>query len=216
MEAFCSPWYECCIDNEALSLMHACATSKIVASSKISTSHEIRVQNGNIKARTRMIILYDAAAANNGIVLSTDNLTEFMMGFWTLHGDVGDYGMIQQLWKSEVYNLASYLTQVSDEKSGIQGQMAIQSTIDAKPTDGNGISDSDLDQLLPAWKWGYREGYQEIDKVIKSYICACNMKNSLDFNHLSDLKEHPVVQRYLNTEYKRNNPYNISREDLFK
>lgn len=181
-----------------------------------------RIRYGNLKARMRMIVLYDLAQKNNGMVLSTDNLTELLMGFWTLHGDVGDYGMIQSLWKGEVYDLANYLVQSSIEEFPVEAQLALQACIDAKPTDGLGVSDSDLDQLLPGFdpKMGYREGYQEVDRIMKKYLYECGMKQFLDHKRLPDdefktLEGHPVVQRYLNTRYKRNNPYNISRKDLF-
>ena len=39
----------------------------------------------------------------------TDNQTEYQLGFWTIHGDVGDFDPIQDLWKTEVYGLANYL-----------------------------------------------------------------------------------------------------------
>lgn len=40
------------------------------------------------------------AGINRGLV--TDNLTEHNLGFWTIHGDVGDFDPIQGLWKTEV------------------------------------------------------------------------------------------------------------------
>ena len=68
-----------------------------------------KIRMGNVKARLRMIALYDLAQLYKGMVLSTDNYTELLLGFWTLHGDVGDYGMLQNLWKTEVYDMAEYL-----------------------------------------------------------------------------------------------------------
>jgi len=62
-----------------------------------------------MKARIRMILLYDLAGGNDGMVLSTDNYTEYLLGFWTLHGDVGDFGMIQSLWKTEVYDMVEWI-----------------------------------------------------------------------------------------------------------
>jgi len=55
-----------------------------------------KLRMGNCKARIRMICLYDLAQLNRGIVISTDNFTEYLTGFWTLHGDVGDYAQRQQ------------------------------------------------------------------------------------------------------------------------
>jgi nicotinamide-nucleotide amidase len=57
------------------------------------TSKE-KIRMGNIKARIRMAFLYNKAQEQEGLVLSTDNLTD---GFWTLHGDVGDLGLIKEL-----------------------------------------------------------------------------------------------------------------------
>jgi NAD+ synthetase len=54
----------------------------------IDTSYKIRM--GNFKARMRMMYLYNLASQNGGLVLSTDNMTELLLGFWTLHGDVGN------------------------------------------------------------------------------------------------------------------------------
>lgn len=67
------------------------------------------IANGNIQARCRMIHLYDIASIRKGLVMSTDNQTEYQLGFWTIHGDVGDFDPIQDLWKTEVYGLANYL-----------------------------------------------------------------------------------------------------------
>lgn len=49
------------------------------------------IANGNIQARCRMIHLYDIASIRKGLVMSTDNQTEYQLGFWTIHGDVGDF-----------------------------------------------------------------------------------------------------------------------------
>lgn len=96
-------------------------------------SYDIR--RGNIRARLRMITLYDQAHRHGGIVGSTDNLSEMAAGFWTLHGDVGDVAPIQSLLKSwEVPALAS--------KIGVP-----ERTWRATPTDGLGISNGDEEQL---------------------------------------------------------------------
>lgn len=67
------------------------------------------ISKGNIQARLRMIYLYNLAGINRGLVMDTDNLTEHNLGFWTIHGDVGDFDPIQGLWKTEVYELAKWL-----------------------------------------------------------------------------------------------------------
>lgn len=156
----------------------------------IEDTLESKIRRGNIKARLRMIELYDIAQDNKGIVLSTDNFTELALGFWTLHGDVGDLGMIQKLFKTEVYKLSSWIA-----CSTIDGKQkeALQSCIDATPTDGLGITNSDLDQLGA-------NTYEEVDNILIEYF---KYKKNID---------HPVVRRHLKTNFKRNNPYNFRRD----
>ena len=158
-------------------------------------SYDFKIRMGNIKARLRMIYLYDLAAKNKGLVLSTDNYTELLLGFWTLHGDVGDLGMIQNLWKTEVYEIAKWIAE--NEATPKQAE-ALWACINAVPTDGLGITNSDLDQLgAPS--------YAEVDKILKAYL-----------NGDTSLKDHPVIKRHLVTRFKRNNPYNFPREIILK
>jgi NAD+ synthase len=64
---------------------------------------------GNIKCRLRMISLYHFDQIHGFIYLDTDDLSEELMGFWTLHGDVGRVKVMQHITKSEVYDVAEYL-----------------------------------------------------------------------------------------------------------
>ena len=52
-----------------------------------------KISDGNIMARLRMMYLYQLASLYKGIVIDTDNLSEHMLGFYTIHGDVGDYNV---------------------------------------------------------------------------------------------------------------------------
>jgi NAD+ synthetase len=161
------------------------------------TDRQVRIRLGNIKARMRMVYLYNLAQKHRGIVLSTDNYTEYLLGFWTLHGDVGDYGMIQEFWKTEVYALSQWLVDADDMPEA--GRLALQLCIDCVPTDGLGITNSDLDQLGAA-------SYNEVDEVLQTYLKDAG---SVDHNH-------PVMQRHFNSMYKRSNPYNLRRDDVLK
>jgi nicotinamide-nucleotide amidase len=159
-----------------------------------------RIRAGNIKARTRMIFLYDKAYYNQGMVLSTDNYTELLLGFWTLHGDVGDYGVIQGLWKTEVYNVARYILNMETQNYLPKVAEGLQQTIDANPTDGLGVASGDLEQI------GVKT-YEDVDKILIDYV---NGKSVIGAEALG------VIQRSVNSEFKRNNPFNIAREDLLK
>ncbi len=157
-----------------------------------SVAYKIRL--GNIKARTRMLYLYDLAQANNGMVMSTDNYTELLLGFWTLHGDVGDYGLIQNIWKTEVYSMAVYLAKQMEDKEAGQ---ALLDCVDAVATDGLGITNSDLDQLQAS-------SYAEVDEILIDYL---RNPSKYEGENL-----HPVIERHIRSDYKRENPYNIPRE----
>ncbi len=136
-----------------------------------------------------MILLYDMAQRYSGLVMSTDNLTEYLLGFWTIFGDQGDLGLIQNIWKTDVYQMSKYLidTEIKNERT----QNALQSCIDAVPTDGLGITKSDLDQIGG-------DSYMEVDKVLYKYLSD----NGGD-------KSNPIVQRYERTHFKRTNPVNL-------
>lgn len=65
------------------------------------------VRKGNIMARTRMIVLYDQSAANNGLVVGTGNKTEILLGYTTLFGDSAcALNPIGDLYKTQVRQLS--------------------------------------------------------------------------------------------------------------
>ncbi|MHB9034743.1 MAG: NAD+ synthase [Anaerolineae bacterium] len=65
---------------------------------------------GNIMARCRMTVLYDASAAFGGLVAGTSNRTETLLGYFTMHGDgAAAFKPIAHLYKCQVRQLASYL-----------------------------------------------------------------------------------------------------------
>lgn len=113
------------------------------------------IANGNLQARCRMMYLYDIASRYKGLVMSTDNQTEYQLGFWTIHGDVGDFDPIQDLWKTEVYELARWLVTRYQNIAEFPNRecwenrawKAIVESIKLIPTDGLGISNSDLEQI---------------------------------------------------------------------
>jgi|CXWL01.1.fsa_nt_gi NAD+ synthase len=163
-----------------------------------------RTAQGNVKARLRMSLgTYYVANMVNGLVLSTDNYSEYWMGFWTLHGDVGDYAMIQELWKgSELTQLAEYL--------GVP-----QEVINAAPTDGLGITAGGDEAQLGA-------PYHVVDQVLQTLITS-----GIDLNGpLAQLKKLPpvkgvseelvkkIAERALRNGFKRRNPLHLHRQDL--
>lgn len=138
------------------------------------------IQCGNIQARLRMIYLYNLASIRKGLVMSTDNQTEYQLGFWTIHGDVGDFDPIQGLWKTEVYGLANWLQDKYYMQSCLPGgvesigsrsrSVALKESIALTPTDGLGISNSDLDQIGA-------KSYYDVDRVLQTLTCKASPEN---------------------------------------
>jgi NAD+ synthetase len=174
---------------------------------------EDKIRRGNIKARLRMIYLRDLAQKNHGLLLDNDNKTENELGFWTLDGDVGDFVPLEQLWKTEVFKLAIYIKDniLTDEKD----KYALNRCIDAVPTDGLGITSSDVEQLGA-------KSYDEVDKILKTLIPLEIKYNNNEFD-LTSYKEEfdrktdnlekihkipkevvdKVWNRHLNSQFKR-------------
>ena len=68
------------------------------------------LRRGNLSARLRMVTLFDISAREAALVLGTSNKSELMLGYGTLYGDLASaVNPIGDLYKSEVFELASYL-----------------------------------------------------------------------------------------------------------
>ena len=66
-------------------------------------------RRGNIMARVRMIYLYDLAKKSTGLVLGTENKTEYYLGYFTRFGDeASDLEPIRQLYKTQVRQMGEY------------------------------------------------------------------------------------------------------------
>lgn len=161
---------------------------------KGGTGETLDIRRGNLRARLRMIALYDQARRHDGLVASTDNFSELTAGFWTLHGDVGDLAPIQTLLKSWEVPALARISGVPEE------------TWRATPTDGLGISHSDEDQLGAS--------YLEWDILILSVSRALARTPGLDLESLRDaigVQEEPraaavfarVMQRMGSSWFKR-------------
>ena len=151
------------------------------------------ISRGNIKARLRMITLYDIASRMGGIVVDTDNLTEHFLGFWTLHGDDGDFNPIGCLWKHEVYGLAKWM-----KENVYKDSKALEAAIAIMPTDGNGVkAGGDLAQIAPG------KTYDDVDDILYHWVNLSekikpiyaadglteSIKNSLFDNENEDVKQ---------------------------
>lgn len=209
-EAFCDDYIEMNINDLYLLVKAKC---------NLSMGQSTDISQGNIKARLRMIMLYNAASINSGIVIDTDNLSEHYLGFWTIHGDVGDFKPLGKLWKTEVYELAKYIKNYYSDivkkyhedkryDQALTAETALQNAIEITPTDGNGVNDlGDMGQIAP----GYT--YTEVDKVLQTVVYNPNftmamLKDIADEYFNGDIDTvNKIVMRYLNSQFKRNKEY---------
>ncbi len=162
------------------------------------------LSQGNIKARLRMIYLYNIASVTGGLVMDTDNLTEHNLGFWTIHGDVADYNPIGGLWKHEVYALCKYLfTEVFSEPE-TAAHKALKAAYDIMPTDGNGVATGgDMGQIAPG------HTYEEVDDILDTYLKTKDDAQKLKAEtermnkaYGADIVER-VLKRHRGSEFKR-------------
>jgi hypothetical protein len=91
----------------------------------------------------------------------------------------------------EVYNLATY---VALNDCTTKGREALFACIDATPTDGLGITSSDVEQLGA-------KNYEEVDDILKAH-----------FYDNTNFTDHPVIKRHYASAFKRTDPYNLPRD----
>ncbi len=190
MKGFCSEYW---VENLQAQYLLMKATSE----QRYPSTH---VSQGNIKARLRMIYLYNIASVTGGLVMDTDNLTEHNLGFWTIHGDVADYYPIGGLWKHEVYELCKYLyTECYTDETDARHQ-ALRAAYGILPTDGNGVAaGGDMAQIAPG------HTYEEVDDILNTYLQQGHDESAMQ--RLTDAYGAETVERVLarhrGSEYKR-------------
>jgi len=205
-QAFCDDFKEVAIEK---------IYAKVAYEFELNEGKMTPLQLGNIKARLRMMYLYNLASIHRGCVLDTDNRTEHELGFWTIHGDVGDLncGLIN-LWKTEVYELADYLLEKQNQSDKYQALLA---SIKLTPTDGNDVmSGGDCAQFG-------LDNYSQVDDVLKTMyynkVIKDDYSDNSEYLRLIDSYNEQGVDKVMvlhqNTEYKRKElPIKPTREEL--
>lgn len=144
-------------------------------------AHCSKINNGNIRARVRMAILYAFAGKCNGIVVGTSNKTEIELGYFTKYGDGGcDIEPIGDLYKTEIFEMASFL-KIPD--------VIISKKPSAELWDGQ----TDEDELGMT--------YIEMDEMLKEQYMPINL-----FLEKYGEKGKKLLELKSKTEHKRNMP----------
>ena len=221
-QAFCDDFKEVAIEK---------IYAKVADEFELNEGKMSTLQLGNIKARLRMMYLYNLASIHRGCVLDTDNRTEHELGFWTIHGDVGDLncGLIY-LWKTEVYELARYLIDECQHNAALDSNkyevdingiwwpkmVALKDSMNLIPTDGNGVmSGGDCAQFG-------LDNYNQVDDVLKTMYFS-NIKDKTEkaneyirlIDSYNEQGVDSVMVRHQNSAFKRlPQPIYPSKEEL--
>jgi len=141
----------------------------------------------NVKARVRMIYLFDLAKEKDALVVGTENKSEHYLGYFTRFGDAAsDVEPIAHLSKTQVRQMAEFLQLPSR-------------FLDKAPSAGLWLGQTDEEEL------GFT--YREADLVIEAYL----------HDKLSELKlDKKVVEKILtrieNNKFKREVPYQLNSD----
>ncbi len=161
--------------------------ARILAPSMPSVS---RLTLGNIKARTRMIILYSVANQKGLLVAGTGDRSEALLGYFTKYGDgAADVMPIAHLFKSEVRSLGAYL--------------GLPLEIISKPSTPNLWKGQMATDELPA-------DYDVLDPVL--HMLFDQGKSTLEASRLSGVSQRvirKILQRYRSSTHKREMPMTL-------
>jgi len=134
-----------------------------------------KVSQANLKPRLRMATLYYLANKLNYLVVGTSNKSEFMVGYFTKHGDGAvDIMPLADVYKTEIGELAKQL----------------------------GIPEAIIDKIPSAglWEGQTDEGemgitYTQLDKILKRIESGGNIEDSPESKLVKEMVEKTAHKR---------------------
>lgn len=154
---------------------------------KVDKNQTVRL--GNIMARVRMITLFDFAKKIYGLVVGTENKSEYHLSYFTRFGDeASDIEPIQHLYKTQVSTLAKYL--------GVP-----KFVLDAHPSAG--LWEGQTDET----EFGFT--YREADQVLIRYF---DKKEPLDTIKKDIPKAEKIIAWCNKNSFKHKVPYILDPE----
>lgn len=140
----------------------------------------------NIKARIRMIILFEYANMTNNLVCGTSNKSELLIGYFTKYGDAGaDIMPIGDLYKTQIWELARFL--------GILDEI-----IDKPPTAG--LYKGQLDEKEIQLK------YDQLDRILMGLEKKLSIDKIARFSEVSIEDVLRIKNMRVKTQHKRRFP----------
>ena len=144
------------------------------------------VAEANLKARLRMLLLYNYANSNNCFVAGTSNRTECLLGYFTKYGDgAADFLLLAGVLKTELKQVA--------EELGVPKHI-----ISKKPSAELWQGQTDEEEL--------GIDYETADLIIKEHIDKEITKEELIEKGISEKNIELVVNRIENNKHKNNMP----------
>lgn len=142
---------------------------------------------GNIKARTRMLILYTFSNKLHGLVSGASDRSEWLLGYFTKWGDgAADFFPIKGLYKTQVRKLGRYLD--------------LPRSIIEKPSSPSLWKGQTAKKELSA-------GYETIDKVFYGFFeLDLSQEDLQKATGVSKEKIDEILGRFKSTKHKRSMP----------
>lgn len=141
----------------------------------------------NIKARIRMLLLYNFANTNNALVIGTSNKTELALGYGTKYGDLGiDLEIIGDLFKEEVYQMAEHVGLPDEFLKKAPSAELYEGQTDEEEL---GLSYKEIDAVLKHLEKGLSK-----DEIIAKGI---NSNVVLKIFRLMELNRHKLMPPYI-------------------
>lgn len=167
-----------CEKRDIASLIHQITEQCLVKPDKMALA--------NVKARARMMLLFEYANKANSLVCGTSNKSELLIGYFTKYGDGGvDIQPLGDLYKTQVLELAKYLN--------IPGKI-----IEKPPTAGLWKGQTDEQEL--------HLSYKDLDQILaglEQKMDAEDIVTSVGVN-ISDVTRIKTMR--VNSQHKRRSP----------
>ncbi|MEF8848127.1 MAG: NAD+ synthase [Candidatus Thermoplasmatota archaeon] len=140
----------------------------------------------NIKARIRMVLLYEYANVTQSLVCGTSNKSEILIGYYTKYGDGGvDIMPIGDLYKTQIYELAKKLKLPKE-------------IIKKPPRAGLMKNQKDEDEL--------KLDYYQIDKILRGLEEKEEISKIAESNNVNIKEIKKIRNMRIKTQHKRRTP----------
>ncbi len=181
------PEANCCLINIGSVVQKTWRIINHYASLSKLKDHQLnRLRLANLMVRIRMLIIYDQAKALDALVVGTENRSEYLLGYFTRYGDeASDLEPLRQLYKTQVYDLAKFLSVPQEIISKEPSADLWPGQTDAREL---GFSYQEADPILYLFKQGKTEseitklGYRaETVKKVLTQIKSTQFKHQVPY-----------------------------------